>query len=456
MNTQQFFRYLKGKTVAFCGVGRTHMPLIELFQEKGAVVSVRDQRPLEKLGENGEILRSLGVELRLGEDYLQDLNEDIIFRTPGMKYHLPELEEARARGCAVTSELELFFRLCPCKIYGVTGSDGKTTTTSIIAEFLKAQGKTVHLGGNIGKPLLPEIESIAPEDVAVVELSSFQLISMRESPDVAVVTNLSPNHLDVHKDMQEYIDAKKNILLHQGALSRTVLNAGNEITAAFAPEVRGDCWMFRRGARVERGVWCDGENIYVHGEKLLEVSQIKIPGWHNVENYMAAIAAVWGDVEPQTIRHVAETFAGVEHRAEFVRELGGVKYYNDSIATSPTRVISGMLSLFPQKILMIAGGYDKHIPFEPLGPAVCDKVKTLILLGSTAQKIQDAVMAAPQYREGCPEILRVETMEEAVAAAAAHAQPGDIVSLSPACAAFDLYPNFEVRGRHFKEIVNKL
>ena len=456
MNTQQFFRYLKGKTVAFCGVGRTHMPLIKLFQEKGAVVTVRDQRPLEKLGENGEVLQSLGVELRLGEDYLQDLNEDIIFRTPGMRYHLPQLEEARARGCAVTSELELFFRLCPCKIYGVTGSDGKTTTTSIIAEFLKAQGKTVHLGGNIGKPLLPEIESIAPEDVAVVELSSFQLISMRESPDVAVVTNLSPNHLDVHKDMQEYIDAKKNILLHQGALSRTVLNAGNEITAGFAPEVRGDCWMFRRGAPVERGVWCDGESIYVHGEKLLEASQIKIPGWHNVENYMAAIAAVWGDVEPQTIRHVAETFAGVEHRAEFVRELGGVKYYNDSIATSPTRVISGMLSLFPQKILMIAGGYDKHIPFEPLGPAVCEKVKTLILLGSTAQKIQDAVMAAPQYREGCPEILRVETMEEAVAAAAAHAQPGDIVSLSPACAAFDLYPNFEVRGRHFKEIVNKL
>lgn len=456
MNTQQFFRYLKGRTVAFCGVGRTHMPLIKLFQEKGAVVTVRDQRPLEKLGENGEILRSLGVELRLGEDYLQDLNEDIIFRTPGMRYHLPQLEEARARGCAVTSELELFFRLCPCKIYGVTGSDGKTTTTSIIAEFLKAQGKTVHLGGNIGKPLLPEIESIAPEDVAVVELSSFQLISMRESPDVAVVTNLSPNHLDVHKDMQEYIDAKKNILLHQGALSRTVLNAGNEITAGFAPEVRGDCWMFRRGAPVERGVWCDGESIYVHGEKLLEASQIKIPGWHNVENYMAAIAAVWGDVEPQTIRHVAETFAGVEHRAEFVRELGGVKYYNDSIATSPTRVISGMLSLFPQKILMIAGGYDKHIPFEPLGPAVCEKVKTLILLGSTAQKIQDAVMAAPQYREGCPEILRVETMEKAVAAAAAHAQPGDIVSLSPACAAFDLYPNFEVRGRHFKEIVNKL
>lgn len=456
MNKEQFFTSIQGKTVTFCGIGRSHMPLIRLFREKGALVSARDKRSLEELGDNGKALQEWGVQLILGENYLEDLREDIIFRTPGMKYHLPQLEAARKRGAAVTSEMEVFFQLCPCKIYAVTGSDGKTTTTSIIAELLKAQGKTVHLGGNIGKPLLPEIESIQPEDCAVVELSSFQLISMRESPDVAVVTNLSPNHLDVHKDMQEYIDAKKNILLHQGAFSRTVLNAGNEITASFAPQVRGDCWMFRRGAPVERGVWCDGETIYVHGQALLPISQIRIPGWHNVENYMAAIAAVWGDVEPETIRRVAETFAGVEHRAEFVRELRGVKYYNDSIATSPTRVISGMLSLFPQKILLIAGGYDKHIPFEPLGPAVCDKVKTLILLGDTAQKIQDAVQAAPQYQEGCPEILRVDNMEQAVAAAAAHAQPGDIVSLSPACAAFDLYPNFEVRGRHYKDIVNGL
>ena len=323
MNKEQFFTSIQGKTVTFCGIGRSHMPLIRLFQEKGALVSARDKRSLEELGDNGKALQEWGVQLILGENYLEDLREDIIFRTPGMKYHLPQLEAARKRGAAVTSEMEVFFQLCPCKIYAVTGSDGKTTTTSIIAELLKAQGKTVHLGGNIGKPLLPEIESIQPEDCAVVELSSFQLISMRESPDVAVVTNLSPNHLDVHKDMQEYIDAKKNILLHQGAFSRTVLNAGNEITASFAPPVRGDCWMFRRGAPVERGVWCDGETIYVHGQALLPICQIRIPGWHNVENYMAAIAAVWGDVEPETIRRVAETFAGVEHRAEFVRELRG-------------------------------------------------------------------------------------------------------------------------------------
>lgn len=456
MNQEQFFEYISGKTVTFCGIGRSHMPLMKMFQEKGAVVSARDKRTLEELGENGETLQKLGVKLILGENYLQDLREDIIFRTPGMRYHLPQLETARKQGSVVTSEMEVFFELCPCKIYAVTGSDGKTTTTSIIAELLKAQGKTVHLGGNIGRPLLPEIESIQPGDRAVVELSSFQLISMGESPDVAVVTNLSPNHLDVHKDMQEYIDAKKNIFLHQNAFSRTVLNAGNEITASFAAQVRGDCWMFRRGSSVERGVWCDGGQIYVHQEPLMPLSQIKIPGWHNVENYMAAIAAVWGDVSPEVIRQVAATFNGVEHRAEFVREFNGVKYYNDSIATSPTRVISGTLSLFPQKILMIAGGYDKHIPFEPMGPVVCEKVKTLILLGATAQKIEDAVKAADNYQEGAPEILRVETMEQAVAMAAAHAQPGDIVSLSPASAAFDLYPNFEVRGRHYKELVNGL
>ncbi len=456
MNQQQFFQYINGKTVTFCGIGRSHMPLIKLFRERGAVVSARDKRSLEELGENGKTLQEMGVQLILGEGYLQDLNEDIIFRTPGMKYHLPELEAARSRGSAVTSEMEVFFELCPCKIYAVTGSDGKTTTTSIIAEFLKAQGRNVHLGGNIGKPLLPEIESIQPEDCAVVELSSFQLISMRQSPAVAVVTNLSPNHLDVHKDMQEYIDAKKNIFLHQSAFSRTVLNAGNEITVAFAPEVRGDCWMFQRGQQVDRGVWCDEESIYVNGQELMPVSQIKIPGWHNVENYMAAIAAVWGDVTPETIRRVAAEFNGVEHRAEFVREVRGVKYYNDSIATSPTRVISGMLSLFSQKIVMIAGGYDKHIPFEPLGPAVCEHVKTLILMGATADKIESAVRSADNYKEGVPEIIRVENMEQAVAAAAAHGQPGDIVSLSPACAAFDLYPNFEVRGRHYKELVNGL
>lgn len=442
--------------MTFCGIGRSHMPLIELFQKQGAKVSARDKRALEELGENGEKLRSLGIRLILGADYLKDLTEDIIFRTPGMRYYLPELTEARARGRVVTSELEVFFALCPCKTYAVTGSDGKTTTTSILAEFLKAQGRTVHLGGNIGKPLLPEIGSIRETDCAVAELSSFQLISMREGPDVAVVTNLTPNHLDMHKDMQEYIDAKKNVFLHQNAFSRTVLNADNEITASFAAETRGDTWMFSRKARPARGVWCDGESIFVGDERLLSVSSIKLPGWHNVENYMAAIGAVWGDVSPENIRKVAAEFGGVEHRAELVREFDGVRYYNDSIASSPTRTISGTLSLYPEKIILICGGYDKHIPYDPLGPAVCDKVKTLIVMGDTGPKIEEAVRKAPGYQEGAPAICRVKDMAEAVETARRNAQAGDVVSLSPASAAFDLYPNFEVRGRHFKELVNGL
>ncbi len=456
MKQEQLFRQLTGKTVTFCGIGRSNIPLVELFKKHGAIVSMRDKRTLEELGETGEKLSSMGVRLVLGEGYLNDLTEDVIFRTPGMKFDLPELTKARKRGRVVTSEMEVFFKLCPCKLYAVTGSDGKTTTTTLISEFLKAAGKKVHLGGNIGKPLLPEIETISEDDCAVAELSSFQLISMRESPDVAVVTNLSPNHLDVHKSMEEYIDAKKNAFLHQDAFSRTVLNADNDITRGFQELARGDVWMFSRKEKVQRGVWCDGTSIFVNDDKLLDVSEIKIPGWHNVENYMAAIGAVWGDVPASCIVKVAKEFGGVEHRAELVRELDGVKYYNDSIASSPTRTISGTLSLYPQKIILICGGYDKHIPYDPLGPVICDKVKTLILLGATGPKIEQAVKEAENYKEGELNILHVSTMEEAVNAAREHAEAGDVVSLSPASAAFDLYPNFEVRGRHFKELVNQL
>lgn len=456
MNAAQYFEMIRGKSVTFCGIGRSHLPLIELYLKKGAVVSVRDKRTFEELQGDGPRLAGIGAKLILGVDYLKDLNEEIIFRTPGMKYYEPALTEARKRGSAVTSEMETFFELCPCKLYAVTGSDGKTTTTTILSEILKASGKTVHLGGNIGKPLLPEIESIQETDCAVAELSSFQLISMRKSPDVAVVTNLSPNHLDMHKDMQEYIDAKKNIFLHQGAISRTILNADNDITAAFADETRGDTWLFSRREKPARGCFCDGKAVYVQGEKLLSVEEIKLPGWHNVENYMAAISAVWGDVPLEAIRKVAKEFGGVEHRAEFVRELDGVKYYNDSIASSPTRLISGTLSLYDRKIILICGGYDKHIPYDPLGPAICERVKTLIVMGATGPKIEEAVRSAKEYKDGAPVIVHAENMEEAVNAAREASQPGDIVSLSPASAAFDLYKNFEERGKHFKELVGQM
>ena len=458
---ESFYRSLKGRRVAFCGIGGSNLPLIRSFAEKGARVTARDKRSREQLGGLAAELEALGVSLVLGEGYLGDLTEEIVFRTPGMRFTQPELEVARARGAAVTSEMEVFFDLCPCPIWAVTGSDGKTTTTTVISELLKAAGKRVHLGGNIGRPLLPVIDEISPEDAAVVELSSFQLISMRHSPETAVVTNLSPNHLDIHKDMQEYIDAKKNIFLHQNAFGRAVFNADNEITASFAPEARGDVLLFSRKKPCARGVWVSPEGwitVSDNGQStpVLPVSEIRIPGLHNVENYLAAIAAVWGSVPAEAIRAVARTFGGVAHRNELVRERRGVRWYNDSIGTSPTRTMRGTLSLYDEKIILIAGGYDKHLSYDELGAMIPEKVKLLVLLGATADKIEAATRAAASYREGCPDIRRVGSMEEAVALCDSLARDGDIVTLSPASASFDLYRNFEERGDHFKRLVLEL
>ena len=455
-----FFNSIKDKRVAFCGLGISNFPVMEMFVNHGIDVTACDKRDFDALGENAGKAKSLGVKLSLGEDYLKNLDVDIVFRTPGMRYYMDELVEMRNRGVVVTSEMELFFELCPCKIIAITGSDGKTTTTSIISEFLKAQGKKVYLGGNIGRPLLPLIEEINPEDYAVVELSSFQLISMRTSPDIAVVTNVSPNHLDIHKDMQEYVDSKKNVLLHQGAFSKTVLNLDNEISNSFSDEVRGILAKFSRQSKVNNGAFLrDNKIIYSDfgtETEIIDINDIFIPGMHNVENYMAAISAVWGIVDVDTIRQVAKTFTGVEHRAEFVREINGVKYYNDSIASSPTRTASGTLSLYDEKIILIAGGYDKNLDYTDLGETICNKVKILILMGNTADKIENATKSATLYRENEPVIVRVSNMEEAVNKAKELAVSGDRVSLSPASASFDLYKNFMERGIHFKNIVNSL
>ena len=460
ISTSEFFDSIKGKTVAFIGIGTSNLPLIKLFAEKGAKVIACDRKSFDSLGENGVKAKEYGAELILGDDYLSNINADIVFRSPGTPFYKDELVKLRDNGTVLTSEMEVFFDLCPCKAIAVTGSDGKTTTTTIISEILKAAGKTVHLGGNIGKPLLPEIESVKPDDWAVVELSSFQLISMRKSPDIAVVTNLAPNHLDIHKDMQEYVDSKKNIVLHQNAFSKAVLNLDNEIANGFSGDVRGKLAKFSVKEKLFNGAYLDGTKIvysdYGKVTEVMDYRDIKIPGMHNVENYLAAISAVWGIADVDTIVQVAKTFGGVAHRAEFIREYRGVKYYNDSIASSPTRTALGTLSLYDEKIIIIAGGYDKHIPYEPLGPVINNKVKTLILLGDTAPKIEAAVKGADNYDESSIKIINVTNMEEAVEAAVNNSVEGDIVSLSPASASFGLYKNFEERGNHFKTIVNNL
>lgn len=459
MDCKQFFESINGKKIAMCGIGVSNTPLIMSFLSKGATVYACDRRSREQIGETADKIEAAGAELKLGETYLDNLEVDIIFRTPGMNFNLPELEAARKKGIAVTSEMEVFFDLCPATIFAVTGSDGKTTTTTLIAEMLKAEGKTVYMGGNIGKPLLPEIENIGPEDFVVAELSSFQLISMRKSPDVAVVTNVAPNHLDIHKDMDEYVEAKKNIILHQNAFSRTVLNRDNDITRSFRPYVRGQSLSFSMEKPLKNGAWLDTDGT-IHmayrgiDAPIMHRSEITVLGDHNVENYLAAIAAVWGYVGVDTIKKVAHDFAGVEHRIEFVRELDGVKYYNDSIASSPTRTIAA-LKAFEKPILLIAGGYDKHIPFEPMVPYILEKVKKLYLCGDTAEKIEKCIRADENYK-GAPEIIRTEDIAAAVKAAHNDAVSGDIVALSPACASFDAFPNFVARGRYFKELVAAL
>lgn len=459
MDFKQFFSQIKGKKIAMCGIGVSNTPLILSFLKQGARVIACDRREREQIGKIADEIENAGAELKLGENYLENLEVDIIFRTPGMNFHLPELESARKRGIAVTSEMEVFFDLCPATIFAVTGSDGKTTTTTLIAKMLEAEGKRVFVGGNIGTPLLPEIENITADDFVVAELSSFQLISMRKSPDVAVVTNVAPNHLDVHKSMDEYVEAKKNILLHQNAFSRTVLNRDNDITESFRKDVRGQSLGFSMKRRLNNGAWLDSDGVLHMAYRGIDVpvidrKEIAVLGDHNVENYLAAITAVWGYVGVDSICKVAHEFSGVEHRIEFVRELDGVKYYNDSIASSPTRTIAG-LKAFGQKVILIAGGYDKHIPFEPLMPYLVEKVKTLYLCGDTADKIEKCLRDYEGYN-GSPEIVRVENIPEAVASARKLAVAGDIVTLSPACASFDAYPNFAARGNHFKQLVNEL
>ena len=456
---ENFYDFIRGKRIAMLGIGRSNAPLVRMFREKGAQVTACDRRDRAAVGSLADELESAGAALRLGPDYLRSLDFDIIFRTPGMKFTLPELDEARRHGVAVTSEMEVFFDVCPCRKIAVTGSDGKTTTTTLISEMLKQEGCRVHLGGNIGRPLLPEIEHMRADDVAVVELSSFQLISMRSSPEVAVITNISPNHLDMHKNMAEYVNAKRNIIAHQDAFSRAVLNLDNDITASMIGEIRGAPYLFSRKQPVALGCFADGDGVVRVRDGtehvVIHADDIRIPGSHNLENYLAAISAVWGMVSPENIRSVARSFAGVEHRIEFVRELDGVRYYNDSIATTPTRTIAGLHS-FPRKVILIAGGYDKHIPFDGLGPHAVEKVKCLILLGDTADKIERAVTSAPGYNAREMPIVHVSSLEQAVQEARRRAGAGDIVTLSPACASFDMFRDFETRGNLFKNLVMAL
>ncbi len=453
---EEFKQNIKGKTVTVIGIGISNLPLIKYLVSLGAgEVHACDRRSREKLGETADDLERLGVILHLGDDYLDHLAGDIIFRTPGLRYDVPQLMAARERGAMVTSEMEVFLEICPSHKIAVTGSDGKTTTTTLIHKMLTEAGYTTWLGGNIGNPLLTETEKMKPEDWVILELSSFQLHTMQTSPEIAVVTNLSPNHLDYHKDYQEYIDAKKNIFLHQDKNGVVVLNADNPDSVPLANEAKGIVKRFSRQTKAD--VYLDGDIIKRGETPVLDIKDIKIPGMHNVENYMTAIAAVEGLVSDDIIVKIAREFGGVEHRIELVRTLDGVRYYNSSIDSSPNRTIN-TLRVFPEKVIMIAGGKDKGIPYDAVGPAIAEYVKTLILIGATSDKIEEALKKEIKAtgRGADVEVIRVTSYEDAVNTARAKAKKGDVVLLSPASTSFDMFNNFMERGNLFKDLVNKL
>ena len=468
---EKYIQTIKGKKVAFVGMGVANTPCAEFLAKHGIDVWACDRRDKDYISaEICENLEALGVHFSLGENYLDILPQmDVVFRSHGiLPFQNEWIGECIKRGQTVTTEMEVFFEYCPAKLFAVTGSNGKTTTTTLIAKMLEAQGKRVFLGGNIGKALMPELDNITEDDIAVVELSSFQLLTMGnlvKKPDVAVVTNIECTHQDHHISLDEYVDAKRNILIYQDAAARTVLNAdcdysiGNTVYHDMRFDVRGVLSEFSIKHPVSRGAYMDstdGNIYYTDGSSktlVMNKSDIVIPGDHNIENYCTAICAVWGYVSTDNIKKIAQTFGGVEHRIEFVREFAGVRYYNDSIATSPSRVISG-LKAFGTRIIVIMGGSDKGNDMTEMVPYILKYVKLLVLNGATADKIYDCVVNHPDYN-GQTEVIKTDVLESAVNIAKEKAVAGDIVSLCPACPAFDQFKTFEYRGREFKRLVNE-
>jgi UDP-N-acetylmuramoylalanine--D-glutamate ligase len=446
----EFKEFIKNRSVAVVGIGVSNTPLIKMLVKLGARVTACDKK--EDLGDIDNELKGLGVKLYLGQNYMEGvLGCSVIFRTPSLRPDNEYLEKARRNGAYITSEMLEFLKYCPGKVFGITGSDGKTTTTSVVAEILKANGNRVFLGGNIGTPLFDKIEEITSSDFVAVELSSFQLMDCSVSPDIAVITNLSPNHLDIHKDMNEYVDSKKNIFLHQNSDGIVILNRDNEITYSLRNEVKNNVRLFSIKNN-DTFAHLEGEDLIIDGAKVCEINEVKLPGMHNIANLLTAFCTVYGYASIESMRKVATTFKGVEHRMEFVREINGVKIYNDAMGTSPTRVINN-LKHFKKNVILIAGGYDKNIPFDALAKEGFSNIKTLVLMGMTKNKIKKVFEDEMKVRNEELPIIIVDSLEEAVNKSLHVAKPGDVITLSPACAAFDMFKDYNEKGKKFKEIV---
>jgi len=460
-SVEAFKKSLIGKKVAVIGIGISNLPAMDFLFKCGCVLTACDGKTIDAVSpEVIDKVKKVCDEYYFGEDYLDHLSgHDIILKSPGVNPSYPQIVKARKDGIEITSEMEIFMSLCPCKMIAVTGSDGKTTTTTLIYKILCEAGYRCHVGGNIGTPLLNKIEEIYPEDIVVLELSSFQLMNMRVSPDIAVITNITPNHLDYHKDMSEYVEAKSQIFKNQDTTGKLIINRDNAITASFADKHRGKVEFFSRKYPTSEAYISDNYLCY-KGQQIVNIDDIKIKGWHNVENYLAAIAATLDLVEPKCVEQVAKNFGGVEHRMEFVRCVAGINFYNDSIGSSPTRTIAGLMA-HKGDIVLIAGGKDKNLNYDELGRVIRDRVKVLVLIGATADKIEASVKKAFGNATPIP-IVRQDTYENLVKGAFALArgikrEDNEVsVILSPASTSFDMFKNFEERGKVYKSFVNSL
>ena len=458
---EDFESKLKNQKIAVIGLGVSNIPLIDYLYQKNANVTVFDDREEEKLEQNViNKIKDYGFKFYLGKGNLNNLKGfDLIFRSPSCLPTKPELIEEKNRGAIVTTEIEQLIKMAPCKIIGVTGSDGKTTTTTLTYEILKNAGYKVYLGGNIGIPLFTKLSEIEPDDIIVLELSSFQLMGMEISPEIAGITNITPNHLNIHKDYKEYIDAKKNIFKYQDENGVLVLNADNDITNSCRDEANGKVIMFSSTKKLENGFIVDNgiikeceDGIRRH---IIDTKDLKLKGEHNFQNICTALALTKGLVDIDKAVDTIKEFSGVHHRLELVRVIDGVEWYNDSASTSPTRGISALNAFDNKEIVLIAGGADKNLDYTPIGRPIVEKVRCLILIGQTANKIYEAVKKELELQNKNLDIHMCESFKQSLDLAKRVAKSGQIVLFSPASTSFDMFKDMYDRGDRFKEEVMK-
>lgn len=458
---EEFEEYIKFRKVAIIGLGVSNLPLLEYMYKKKAKLTVFDERNIETIPKSVmDQITAYGFQFVFGKNCLESLEGfDIIFRSPSCLPTKFELQQEENRGAIVTTEIEMLMKMCPCKIIGVTGSDGKTTTTSLIHAILQKAGYHVFLGGNIGMPLFTKLSEMTPEDIVVLELSSFQLMDMEISPDIAVITNITPNHLNIHKDYEEYIEAKKNIFKFQNENGILILNYDNEITKNCAKESNGRVIFFSSEEKLDNGLIVDNKVIKECEDKirkhLLNGEDAILRGSHNLQNIATAMAATKTLATLEDTVEAIKEFKPVEHRLEWIREINQVKWYNDSASSSPTRTLSGLHS-FDEDIILIAGGYDKNLDYEPLAKPIVEKVKALLLIGQTSGKIFDVVKEELESQKKDLPIYMCESLAQTVTMAKKLAKPGSVVLFSPASASFDMFQDFADRGNQFKKLVNEL